>query len=78
MELVAIITDQGRVVKRKGEAVEGAGIIDCFHNWHPAGLDANGNIYASNSDDKDNVLTMDGSKVIPGYKLTGNYKHLLN
>jgi hypothetical protein len=62
VKLVALIDDKGRVVKRRGEAVEGQGIFDSAGREYAGGFDRSGECYGSIVDSRDHVLLESGKR----------------
>ena len=76
--LVSLITDEGSLIKERGYAIEGLGILDASQNEYPAGLSSDGTLYAAIADENGNVLSLDGSRALDGWNMAKNYKELLN
>lgn len=61
-DLVALIDDRGKVVKREGKAVEGVGIFDGRKREYAGGFDADGIAYGSEVDSDNTILLFDGTR----------------
>ena len=68
-ELVAVITNDGEVLNKRGFVEEGVGIFDSDGNEYPAGIDKKGIIYGSKVGVNDEILTLDTEEEISGFKL---------
>lgn len=60
--LIKLITNDGKIVNKKGYAEEGIGIFDNEGNEYIGGYTSDGELYASNVDEHDYVLNFDGKK----------------
>lgn len=60
--LIKLITNDGKIVNKKGYAEEGIGIFDNEGNEYIGGYTSDGELYASNVDEHDYVLNFDGDK----------------
>lgn len=61
-DLIALIDDRGKVVKREGEAIEGDGIFDKHGKEYAGGFDADGIAYGSEVDSDNTILLFDGTR----------------
>jgi hypothetical protein len=60
--LVKLITNEGKVINKKGYAEEGVGIFDNDGEEYIGGYTSKNELYASNVDEHDYVLNFDGKK----------------
>jgi len=73
--LVALIDEKGKVIKRKGEVIEGQGIFDSSGNEYAGGFDRNGECYGSYVDSRDFVLLGNGKRT--KYKVGEKYPEIV-
>lgn len=72
-KLIAIIQDDGSVVKMPATAEDGVGIYDGEYKFYPGGLDADGNLYADTVNTDDTLQPLGPGEAVPGFKLGVNY-----
>lgn len=69
IQLVTLIKDDGEQIKSEGYAEQNVGIFDYNGNKYAAGIDIQGNVHATQSDDNGNIFGLDGSTIIPNTKI---------
>lgn len=60
--LSKLITNEGKIINKKGYAIEGIGIFDNEGNEYIGGYTYRGELYASNVDEYNYVLNFNGKK----------------
>jgi hypothetical protein len=60
--LSKLITNEGKIINKKGYAIEGIGIFDNEGNEYIAGYTSKQELYASNVDENNFVLNFDNKK----------------
>jgi len=75
VQMVILITDDGKQIKREGYAEEGVGIFDYDGNQYPAAIGFNGEVYGAQVDSDDNIITLDGDGIVPGIKMGTEIKY---
>jgi len=72
-KLIILVDNNGNKITKNGYYKEGVGIFDYEANEYPAGIDINGNVYASQVLD-DRVLRLDAEGYVSGLRMSEIYK----
>lgn len=71
--LIRLITDDGEIINKEGYAEEGIGIFGDDGKEYPAGLNKDGELFASQVDTDDKVLRLDGIGHVKNFKVGEKY-----